>query len=71
MAEEPKELEDVIRPMVGAYTLVIVFIIALCLMLMGFGWPWFIAGLGPILLIPLAGWSWAIALDRKIQKLVK
>jgi hypothetical protein len=57
--------------MVGTYTLVIVTIIAGCLMLMGFGWPWWIAGLGPIILVPLAGWSWAIALDMKLKKLVK
>jgi hypothetical protein len=63
--------EQSIFALVGRYTLVIVFIIAGSLMLMGFGWPWWIAGLGPIVLIPILAYSWATVLDMKIKRMVK
>jgi hypothetical protein len=57
-----------LNAMVGRYTMVIVFIICAGLMCMGFGWPWWLAGLGPIVLIPLAGVSFAMALELKIKE---
>lgn len=60
--------EAKIFAMVGRYTLVIVFIISFFLMLLGLGWPWWIAGLGPIVLIPLAALTWAMALDIQINE---
>ncbi|UDL16688.1 hypothetical protein SEA_ATUIN_295 [Arthrobacter phage Atuin] len=63
--------ETTLGKMVGKYTIAIVFVIAASLMSMGFGWPWFIAGLGPIFLIPILGVSFAKALDMKVQKLLK
>jgi hypothetical protein len=72
MTKEPKPLDEIeIFKMVGRYTLVIVFIIALFLILMGIGWPWWIAGIGPIVLIPLAALSWSMALDVRVKMLVK
>jgi hypothetical protein len=63
--------EKTILRMVGKYTLIIVAIISACLFSMGFGWPWWIAGLGPIVLIPMLAVGFSKALDMKIKKLVK
>lgn len=65
---EPEEFTEAhVHAMVGRYTLVIVFIIALFLILLGCGWPWWIAGLGPILLIPLCAVSFSMALAIKMK----